>query len=133
MKEQSDIPKPTDSEMEVLEFLWEQGSATVRQVNDRINQRRETGYTTTLKIMQIMHAKGMLERIEEGRTHIYTPLVGERQTRQKLLDRFLETTFRGSAASLVLQALGTTHTTRDELTQIRRLLDQLEQIGRAQV
>src|SRR3546814_2747514 len=89
--------------MEVLEFLWEQGSATVRQVNDRINQRRETGYTTTLKIMQIMHAKGMLERIEEGRTHIYTPLVGERQTRQKLLDRFLETTFRGSAASLVLQ------------------------------
>src|SRR3546814_17737536 len=117
MKEQSDIPKPTDSEMEVLEFLWEQGSATVRQVNDRINQRRETGYTTTLKIMQIMHAKGMLERIEEGRTHIYTPLVGERKTRQKLLDRLLEPTFRGSAASLVRQARGKTKPTRVEKNQ----------------
>src|SRR3546814_2364678 len=91
--------------MEVLEFLWEQGSATVRQVNDRINQRWETGYTTTLKIMQIMHAKGMLERIEEGRTHIYTPLVGERQTRQKLLDRFLETTFRSEEHTSELQSL----------------------------
>src|SRR3546814_20208174 len=103
MKEQSDIPKPTDSEMEVLEFLWEQGSATVRQVNDRLNQRRETGYTNTLKIMQIMHAKDMLARIEEGRTHIYTPLVGERQTRQKLLDRSRAPTFKSSAARLVIQ------------------------------
>src|SRR5690606_24932061 len=98
MKERSDIPKPTEAEMEVLEILWAQGAATVRQVNEQINERRETGYTTTLKIMQIMHAKGMLARKEEGRTHIYTPLVGEQQTRQQLLDRFLETTFRGSAA-----------------------------------
>lgn len=118
--------KPTEAELEVLEILWEQGTATVRQVNDLINRRRETGYTTTLKIMQIMHAKGMLGRREEGRMHIYTPLVEERQTRQQLLEKFVETTFRGSAANMVMQALGNTTTTKDELKQIRRLLDQLE-------
>ncbi|QEC51220.1 putative transcriptional regulator [Anseongella ginsenosidimutans] len=119
-------PKPTEAELEILEILWEHGPATVRQVNDLVNQRRETGYTTTLKIIQIMYAKEMLSRREEGRTHIYTPLAEEQETRQHLLEKFMETSFRGSAASLVMQALGNGKTTKDELKQIRQLLDQLE-------
>lgn len=126
MKEQENIPKPTEAELKVLEVLWKHGPSTVRRVNELISERRETGYTTTLKIMQIMHSKGMLSREEEGRTHIYRPLAGERQTRQQLLDKFLETAFRGSAASMVMQALGNADTTQDELKQIRKLLDQLE-------
>lgn len=118
--------RPTEAELEILEVIWEAGKATVRQVNDRINQRKETGYTTTLKIMQIMHTKGMLSRIEEGRTHIYTPVANEEETRQQLLEKFMETSFRGSAASLVMQALGNGETTTEELNQIRQLLDQLE-------
>lgn len=118
--------KPTEAELEILEVLWKYGPATVRQVNDLVNQQREAGYTTTLKIMQIMHAKGMLSRMEEGRTHIYTPLAQEQETKQHLLEKFLETSFRGSAASLVMQALGKGNTTKEELKQIRQLLDQLE-------
>lgn len=118
--------KPTEAELEVLEILWENGPATVRQVNDRVNQRRETGYTTTLKIMQIMHNKGMLRRKEDGRMHIYQALLEEQATRQRLLDNFLETSFRGSAANLAMQALGNGAPTKDELKQIRQLLDQLE-------
>ena len=126
MTGQEKIPKPTEAELGVLEVLWKHGPSTVRQVNDLINERRETGYTTTLKIMQIMHAKGMLAREEEGRMHIYRPLASEKQTKQQLLDKFLQTAFRGSAASMVMQALGSAETTKDELKQIRNLLDQLE-------
>lgn len=120
------IPKPTGSELEVLEVLWKEGPCTVRQVNGAINRKRETGYTTTLKIMQIMYSKGMLSREEEGRTHVYRPVAGEAQTKQQLLDKFLATAFGGSAANMVMQALGNSKTTREELNQIRKLLDELE-------
>lgn len=137
------LPKPTQAELDVLEVLWENGPATVRQVNDALNGKhagfpgedsqsnpgprgRETGYTTTLKIMQIMHQKGLLDRKEEGRTHIYSPQVGQRQARQQLLDKFMETTFKGSATSLIMQALGSAKPSTEELKQIRRLLDKIE-------
>lgn len=119
--------KPTEAELEILEVLWDEGPATVRQVNELLNKRRETGYTTTLKMMQIMYGKGLLSRKESGRTHVYTALAGEKETRQHLLEKFMETSFRGSAASLVMHALGNGAATGDELKQIRRLLDQLEE------
>lgn len=118
--------KPTESELEILAYLWQSGSSTVRQVHDYLSQTKEAGYTTTLKLMQIMHEKGLLSRIEEGRSHLYTAQVTEEETQQSLLGRFVDTTFRGSAARLVMQALGNHETSAEELDEIRTLLNNLE-------
>lgn len=118
--------KPTDSELEILTFLWQAGPSTVRQVHEYLSATKDAGYTTTLKLMQIMQEKGLLSRSEEGRSHIYIAAVGEEETQQTLLDRFVETTFRGSAARLVMQALGNHETSPDELDEIRKLLNNLE-------
>jgi BlaI family transcriptional regulator, penicillinase repressor len=120
------IPKPTDSELEILHYLWKQGASTVRQVHEYLAATKEAGYTTTLKLMQIMHEKGLLTRTEEGRSHLYTAAVNEQATQQTLLDRFVETTFRGSAARLVMQALGNHMASPEELEEIRALLNNLE-------
>ncbi|GHB68058.1 BlaI/MecI/CopY family transcriptional regulator [Persicitalea jodogahamensis] len=122
----SNPSKPTDSELEILSFLWQHGPSTVRQVHDFLAKTKEAGYTTTLKLMQIMQEKGLLSRTEEGRSHIYTAQVSEEETQQSLLGRFVETAFRGSAAQLVMQALGTHQTSAEELDEIRQLLDNLE-------
>ncbi|MNE33747.1 Penicillinase repressor [compost metagenome] len=119
-------PKPTDAELEILQVLWEHGPNTVRFVNEQLNEKKETGYTTTLKLMQIMHGKEMLNRDDSSRTHIYDAAIDEEETQQQLLDKFLDNTFRGSASKLVMQALGNAHTSKEELNQIRELLDQLE-------
>ncbi|MDX5348967.1 MAG: BlaI/MecI/CopY family transcriptional regulator [Hymenobacteraceae bacterium] len=118
--------KPTDAELEILQILWQHGPATVRFINDELNKTKETGYTTTLKIMQIMYEKGMLDREEAGRSHIYRALLSEENTQKQLLNKFLDTTFRGSAMKLVMQALGNHKTTADELNEIRNLLNKLE-------
>ena len=118
--------KPTDSELEILAFLWQHGPSTVRQVHDFLAQTKDAGYTTTLKLMQIMQEKGLVSRTEEARSHIYTAQVSEEETQQSLLDRFVETAFRGSAAQLVMQALGNHKTSAEELDEIRNLLDNLE-------
>lgn len=118
--------KPTDSELEILAFLWQHGPSTVRQVHEHLAKTKDAGYTTTLKLMQIMQEKGLLSRIEEGRSHIYTAQVSEEETQQSLLGRFVETAFRGSAAQLVIQALGNHQTSAEELDEIRNLLDNLE-------
>ena len=117
-------PRPTDAELQILQVLWQHGPSTVRDVHERLNLA--TGYTTTLKLMQIMHEKGILDRMQDGRQHIYRPLLKEEETQQALLDRFMDTTFRGSAMKLVMQALGNRATSQEELQQIRTLLDQLE-------
>ena len=119
-------PKPTDAELEILHVLWQHGPATVRLVNEELGQRREIGYTTTLKIMQLMLEKGLVQRDDEGRSHIYRAAVREQDTQGLLLDRFVEATFGGSALKLVLQALGHRRTSADELAQIRRLLNDIE-------
>ena len=119
-------PKPTDAELEVLQVLWQHGPATVRLVNEQLSERREVGYTTTLKIMQLMLEKGLVQRDDEGRSHVYRAAVRERDTQGLLLDRFVEATFGGSALKLVLQALGHRRTSADELAQIRRLLNDIE-------
>lgn len=120
------VTRPTDAEMEILKVLWDEGPNTVRFVNDRLSERKEVGYTTTLKIMQIMFDKGMVGRTLEGRTHIYTPLVSEAEVQQKVLDRLLETTFGGSAKKLVMSVLGRNRSSKEELEEIRKLIDKLE-------
>jgi BlaI family transcriptional regulator, penicillinase repressor len=119
--------KPTESELEILQVLWERGPSTVRQVHEQLSLVKEVGYTTTLKIMQIMHEKGFVSRTEEGRYHIYQALVSEEETQRHLLDRFVDTAFRGSAMRLVMQALGGSKASKEELAELQRMLDNLNE------
>ncbi len=119
--------KPTDSEIEILRILWKNGSSSVRFVNEIQNESRKVGYTTTLKIMQIMAEKGLLERDESSRTHIYSPAVREEETKNILLDKLMNTAFGGSAKNLVMQALGNYEASREELEEIRNLIDRMEE------
>lgn len=127
MKERN--AKPTEAELQILQVLWQSGPSTVRFVNDKLNEDKKTGYTTTLKTMQIMFEKKLVHRNEESRTHIYEAAVKEEVVQKQLLDRFLDKTFKGSAMKLVMQALGNRKTSKKELDEIRKLLDQLEKGG----
>jgi len=120
--------RPTESELEILQILWKKGPATVREINDLLSndQDKTIGYTTTLKIMQIMYEKGLLLRDDSQRTHIYTAAVREGKIQSALLDRFLNAAYKGSASKLALQLLGNHETTPDELAAIKALIDQLE-------
>jgi predicted transcriptional regulator len=118
--------KPTESELEILSLLWQMKKATVREIHEKLAESKDTGYTTTLKIMQIMHGKGILGRDEQNRTHVYYPLIEEKATQQNLVSNFMATAFGGSAKNLVLQALGQSNPSKDELDEIRAFLDQLE-------
>ena len=120
------IPKPTESELEILQVLWQHGPSTVRFVHEELVKDKEVGYTTTLKLMQIMAEKEMLVADKTSRSHIFKPLLEEEQTQQQLLGRFLDAAFRGSASKLVMQALGNSRTSKEELNEIRNLLDKLE-------
>ena len=120
------IPKPTDSELEILQILWQNGPSTVKAVNEILNEKKEVGYTTTLKIMQIMNEKNLVVRDENERSHIYKPAIKEGEIQRVLLDRLLETAFSGSAAKLVMQALGNSQPSKEELQKIRDLLNQME-------
>lgn len=120
--------RPTDGELEILQILWKKGPSTVREVNDLLNedQDKSIGYTTTLKLMQIMFDKGLLRRDDSQRTHVYTPEVREGNIQSALLDRFLQAAYKGSASKLALQLLGNHKTTPDELAEIKALIDKLE-------
>ena len=122
------IPRPTESELEILQVLWQYGASPVRFVNDKLNERhdREIGYTTTLKLMQIMLDKGLVLRNDESRTHIYRAAVAEAETQKRLLEKFVDTTFRGSAIKLVMQALGQHRASEEELREIRALIDKIQ-------
>ena len=117
---------PTAAELEILNVLWEQQPLTVKDVHEKLSELKEVGYTTTLKIMQNMHAKGLLSREPNGKSHLYTAVFKQDETRGKLLDRFLESTFSGSASSLVMQLLGNKKTSQKELDEIKRIIDQME-------
>ncbi len=123
--------KPTESELEILQVLWQMGRATVRQVNDELLKVKEVGYTTTLKLMQIMMEKHLVSREEEGRVHWYTANVEEKQTQQVLLDKFVDAAFRGSAMKLVMQALGNQQVSKNELEEIKKLIEEMEKSGQA--
>jgi predicted transcriptional regulator len=118
--------QPTDSELEILQVLWENGPSTVRLVNDRLNEKRIVGYTTTLKIMQIMTAKGILTRRKKDRTHIYSPLLNENDTRSLMVDKLMHSAFGGSAGKLIMQALGNKKTSAEELKKIKEIIKDLE-------
>ena len=118
--------KPTDAELAILQVLWQLGPCTVREVNDELSKGREIGYTTTLKLMQIMTEKKLLIRDASNRTHVFAANVTEDETQRKLVDRLLDTAFGGSAMKLVMQALGNKKSKPEELRQIREWLSEQE-------
>ncbi|SFA90888.1 BlaI/MecI/CopY family transcriptional regulator [Algoriphagus aquimarinus] len=120
------MSKPTESELEILSLLWEMKQSNVRQIHERLALTKDTGYTTTLKTMQNMHAKGMVNRNEDQRTHVYSPVTNQKETQKSLLKNLVTTAFGGSAQKLVLQALGEENPSKEELDEIRAFLDQLE-------
>ncbi|WP_131535781.1 BlaI/MecI/CopY family transcriptional regulator [Pedobacter nototheniae] len=117
--------KPTEGEMEILQVLWEKGNATVRDVHEALN-KKDSGYTTTLKLMQIMHEKGMVERDTNQKTHIYKALVNRDKTEKQLVTKMIDNVFNGSAARLVMQALGNHSASTDEIEEIKKYLDSLK-------
>lgn len=118
--------KPTEGELEILQILWEDGPSSVRYVNEQLSKKRDVGYTTTLKIMQIMTEKKLTTRDTSSRTHIYRAAIKEGDTKNNLLSKFIDATFQGSAAQLILEALGNNQTTREELEEIKALIEKIE-------
>jgi len=119
-------PRPTDAELSILRVLWERGPSTVRDVHDELNHRAPTGYTTVLKLLQIMTEKGLVVRDETQRAHIYESRYSEQKTQRQLLSDLVDRAFGGSSAKLVLQALSGRKANADELNAIRDLLNRLE-------
>ncbi len=120
------LPKPTETELAILRVLWRLGPATVRAVHDEFNRVEETGYTTVLKMLQIMTEKGLVKRDESARSHVYRPACSEQQVQRQLVGHLVERAFGGSAQKLVLQALASKKASPAELAEIRRLLDEME-------
>src|SRR5678815_2147715 len=119
-------PKPTDGELAILRVLWQQGPSTVRHVWEHLTPLQRTGYTTVLKLMQIMFDKGLVERNDTQRSHVYKALLSEEQTQRQVVGHLLDKVFAGSAPKLVMQALASSKASRQDLAEIRRLLDEME-------
>jgi BlaI family transcriptional regulator, penicillinase repressor len=117
---------PTDSELEILRVLWEKGSATVREVYEGLKPERKTGYTTTLKTMQIMTEKGILDRDTSSRQHIYSPLITKEKTQGNFLAKLIDGLFNGSAGNLVIGALDNNKLTLEEVKEIQEYIKQFE-------
>lgn len=118
--------KPTESELEILQVIWKKGECSVRDVHEELIKNKESGYTTTLKLMQIMHEKGLVERDTNAKTHLYKALITREQAQQGALDKILSTVFKGSTSDLVIQALGQHRASKDEINAIKNFLDQFE-------
>ena len=118
--------KPTTAELEILRVLWEKQQATVREIHEDIERRRPTTYTTVLKIMQIMHEKGLVKRDEKAKAHIYRPAYSRQQTQKNLVGDLLDKAFNGSALKLVQHVLETKPSSPEELAEIRRLISEAE-------
>lgn len=119
-------PRPTDRELAILRILWTRGPCTVRQVNEEMNREQRTGYTTTLKLMQIMTDKNLLMRDDSRFQHVYEPAVSEEKTQNLVVGELMDRVFNGSAQKLVMRALSTKKVSGEELARIRALLDDLE-------
>ena len=120
-------PKPTESELEILSVLWNEGSATVREIHETISQQRDIGYTTVLKMMQLMYEKGLLTRDESSRAHVYEPAVAETQTQKTMMLDFVDRVFGGSAQKMVMSALESKTTSKEELSEIKRMIETYEE------
>lgn len=125
LMEEQPRQKPTKGEIEILGVLWAKGPSTVREVHDSMAATREVGYTTVLKLMQIMVEKGLLTRTERGRAHVYSPAEGEAEAKRNLVGDLMDRAFGGSASSLVMHALAAKPASDEELAEIRKLLDEL--------
>ena len=118
--------KPTESELEILQILWTKGLATVREVHEELAHTKDVGYTTTLKLMQIMHEKNLVKRDDSMRTHVYQAAVNKEKTQKHLLGKMIDSLFGGSPTQLVIQALGEHKATPEELEKIQSLLNDLK-------
>lgn len=118
--------KPTESELEILQVLWQRGQATVREVHEELAATKDAGYTTTLKLMQIMNDKGLVSRDDSSKTHIYMAEVSKEKTQRHLVGKMMDSLFGGSASQLVMQALGSSKPSKEEINEIQKLLDQLK-------
>jgi predicted transcriptional regulator len=123
------VPRPTDAELAILRVLWERGPSTVRQVHEVLARDRQAAYTTALKLLQIMIEKGLVERDERDRTHIYRARLGEEQTQRQLVRDLADRAFGGSAMKLVLPALASKRASADELRDIRKAIDEARSRG----
>ena len=126
----TDLPRPTDAELQILRVLWQKGPSTVRGVLEGLERGRSIGYTTVLKLLQIMAEKGLVSRDESQRAHLYAPRIPREETQRQLVGDLLERAFGGSAERLVMQALASRKASPEELARIRKLLDELERGGR---
>ncbi|HZI26339.1 MAG TPA: BlaI/MecI/CopY family transcriptional regulator [Chryseolinea sp.] len=119
-------PKATEKELEILQIVWKKGSTSVKDVHEALGGDELNGYTTILKLMQIMHEKGLLTRQKSGKLHLYEAVPTLEKTQQQLLDRMIDTIFQGSASRLVMSALGNKKSTKEELREIKEYLEKLE-------
>jgi BlaI family transcriptional regulator, penicillinase repressor len=122
----SAIPRPTEAELEILHVLWSRETCTVREVHDVLHLDDGTGYTTALKLLQVMHAKGLVQRDDSQRAHVYRAAVSKERTQKRFLLDMVQRVFNGSSSQLVLHALGSQRTSREDLREIRDLLNKLD-------
>lgn len=120
------VSGPTDKELSILSILWDKGPSTVRQVNEEMAKEQRTGYTTTLKLMQIMSDKGLLIRDDSKFQHIYKPAVSEEKTQKQVIGDLLDRVFSGSAGKLVMRALSAKKVSADELAKIKKIIEEIE-------
>ena len=125
-RDKTSAPRPTDGELAILRVLWERGPCTVRDVHETLDAGRPTGYTTVLKLLQIMTEKGLVRRDERERAHVYEARAPRAQTERQLVGDLLERAFAGSASALVMRVLSSKKTSPEEIARIRELLDSLE-------
>jgi predicted transcriptional regulator len=126
MTDNTKIIKPTEGELEILGILWNKGTATVRNVHEEICKSKDAGYTTTLKLMQIMFEKGLVTRDSSNKTHIYKPAVSREKTQKQFVNKMINSLFAGSSAQLVMHALGGNDASTDELEKIQHLINDLK-------
>ncbi len=118
--------KPTEKELEILQIMWDKESISVKEVHEALGGEITNGYTTILKLMQIMFEKGLVTRQKSGKLHLYTAVPSLENTRQQMVDKMIDTVFQGSAAKLVMSALGNNKSSKEELLAIKQYLEQLE-------
>ena len=118
--------KATEKELEILQIIWSKDAVSVKEVHEALGGDDSNGYTTILKMMQIMHEKGLVTRQKRGKLHLYKAVHSLENTRQHLLDKMIQTVFHGSASQLVMSALGNTKSSKEEIKQIREYLEKLE-------
>lgn len=120
------INKPTEKELEILQVMWEKEAVSVKEIHEALGGEDVNGYTTILKFLQIMHGKGIVTRQKSGKLHLYSAVNSKENTRQQVLDKMISTVFQGSAAKLVMSALGNRKSSKEELQEIRKYLEKLE-------